>query len=128
MIEHPTGATTRRASDEAHTAHATGHPTDDTTATFVDLVCADRELLRAEFDSIIAANVPGSAGAGQRLVPADGAPTATVTTATTPPPPRHRLRARPGGHLRRDRGLRAHHPRARSPPSLPRSPDPPDRR
>jgi hypothetical protein len=38
-------------------------------AAFADLVCADHELLRAEFDAIIAANFPGAAEHGHPLGP-----------------------------------------------------------
>jgi hypothetical protein len=68
----------------------------ETTAAFVDLICADHELLRAEFDAIIAANLPDTVGDGQRLAPAH-----TVTTATAPLPP-HRGRALAAAHPRRD--------------------------
>ena len=38
-------------------------------AAFADLVCADDELLHAEFDAIIAANFPGAAEHGHPLGP-----------------------------------------------------------
>jgi hypothetical protein len=57
-------------------------------AAFVDLVCADHELLHAEFDAIIAANFPDVACHGQR--PASDAAT------TTRPRPARRAPACPG--------------------------------
>jgi hypothetical protein len=62
MTEHPTLEPT----DIVHPR--TGEPTAaaDTTATFTDLVCADHELLRAEFDAIITANFSDAADGTQR--------------------------------------------------------------
>ena len=83
----------------------------DSTATFTDLVCADQDLLRAEFDSIIAANFADTTGRPRRLRP----DTATATAAlppgrTAPPPGRHPARVR----VARAQKLRA---RQRSPPA-----------
>mgnify|MGYP001187261299 CR=1 FL=1 len=108
MTDHPTvepTATVRLDADERANAA-------ETTAAFVDLICADHELLRAEFNAIIAANLPDTAGDEQRLAPAR-----RVTTATAPLPP-HRGRALAAAHPRRDgrdrpQNLRAHQ---RSPP------------
>ena len=44
---------------------------------FVDVVCADYELLHAEFDAIIAANFPDAAGCEQRRRPGTAVTTAT---------------------------------------------------
>lgn len=65
MTEHPTPGPT----DTVH-LHA-GEPSAaaDTTAAFTNLVCADHELLRAEFDAIIAANFPDAADGTQRRRP-----------------------------------------------------------
>ena len=65
MTEHPTLEPT----DIVH--RRTGEPSAaaDTTATFTDLVCADHELLRAEFDAIIAANFPDAADGTQHRRP-----------------------------------------------------------
>ena len=85
MTEHPTlepTATVRLCAGERANA---AEPTAETTAAFVDLICADHELLRAEFDAIIAANHPDTAGDEDRLVPAD---TTATATATAPRPPR----------------------------------------
>ncbi|HYH30525.1 MAG TPA: hypothetical protein VD903_09080 [Pseudonocardia sp.] len=83
------------------------------TAAFADLVCADRELLRAEFDSIVAANFSDAAERGQRLVPAS-----RVTTATGRVPPRRRaaplVRRSARGSTNEPQHLRA---RQRAPPS-----------
>jgi hypothetical protein len=83
------------------------------TAAFADLVCADRELLRAEFDSIVAANFSDAAERGQRLVPAS-----RVTTATGRVPPRRRaapsVRRSARGSTNKSQHLRA---RQRAPPS-----------
>ena len=90
MTDHPTvqpTATVRLDADERANAA-------ETTAAFVDLICADHELLRAEFDAIIAANLPDTAGDEQRLAPAR-----RVTTATAPLPP-HRGRALAAGQYR----------------------------
>jgi hypothetical protein len=48
-----------------------------TTALFADLVCADHELLRAEFDAIITANFPDPAEGPQPPVPARAVATVT---------------------------------------------------
>jgi hypothetical protein len=83
------------------------------TAAFADLICADHELLRAEFDAIIAANFPGAAERGQRLVPAN-----TATTATGRVPPR-RWPAPSARHPGRGRPTETQNLRARQrgPPS-----------
>jgi hypothetical protein len=103
MTDHPTvepTATVRLCADGRANAA-------ETTAAFVDLICADHELLRAEFDAIIAANLPDTAGNEQRLAPAH-----TVTTATAPLPP-HRGRALAAAHPRRDSRDRPQNLRAR---------------
>ncbi|MHA6783499.1 hypothetical protein ACVGOW_21290 [Pseudonocardia saturnea] len=83
-------------------------PADDApaTATFADLVCADPDLLRAEFDAIITANFPGPAEHPQRRDPA-----VTVATMADPDP----RPGRPVGHGPRGRGpaFPAPHPRPR---------------
>jgi hypothetical protein len=110
MSKHPTDES---AASGTVLARA-GEPADDATATsaFADLVCADHDLLHAEFDAIITANFrcpaedpepPGSAG-----------PLLTGT-ATIP-----RQRA-PAGFWHRPRrsgrvGTRHPHARARGPP------------
>jgi hypothetical protein len=103
MTDHPTvepTATVRLCADQRANAA-------EITAAVVDLICADHELLRAEFDAIIAANLPDAAGAEQRLAPAH-----TVTTATAPLPP-HRPRALAPAHPRRDSCNRPQSLRAR---------------
>lgn len=83
----------------------------DTAAAFADLVCADHELLRAEFEAIVAANFPDAApGQGLR-------PTGTVRSRTGWMPPRHcpvwcSGRPGPGGVA----GLPDVHARQRGPP------------
>lgn len=86
-------------------------------AAFVDLVCADHELLRAEFDTIIAANFPDVSGHGQRLRPAPA-----VATATRPGPAR-RVPARPARQAVQGRGGATQNMRARQrgPPVQPRA-------
>jgi hypothetical protein len=101
MTDHPTvepAATVHLCADERTDAA-------DTTATFVDLICADHELLRAEFDAIIAANLPDTVGDEQRLAPAH-------TVATAPLPPR-RGRALAAAHPRQDSRDRPQNLRAR---------------
>ncbi|WP_433295997.1 hypothetical protein ACQPZQ_14860 [Pseudonocardia sp. CA-142604] len=103
MSDHPTvepAATVRLRADEWANAA-------EITAAFVDLICADHELLRAEFNAIIAANLPDAAGDQQRLAPAR-----TVTTVTGPLPP-HRRRALAAAHSRRDSCDRPQNLRAR---------------
>ena len=65
MTEHPTLEPTDTVRLRA------GDPTvaADTTAALTDLVCADHELLRAEFDAIITANFPDAADGTQRHHP-----------------------------------------------------------
>ena len=102
MTEHPTLEPT----DTVHPR--TGEPSAaaDTTATFTDLVCADHELLRAEFDAIITANFPDAADGTQHRRPirpfvpgmGRGAPR------DAPTPSAHRQRGGTAG---------AQHPRAR---------------
>ena len=62
MTEHPTLEPT----DIVHLRAGEPSAAADTTATFTDLVCADHELLRAEFDAIITANFPDAADGTQR--------------------------------------------------------------
>ena len=102
MTEHPTLEPT----DIVHLR--AGEPTAaaDTTATFTDLVCADHELLRAEFDAIITANFSDAADGTQRrpirpVVPGTG----RGTPRDAPTPSAHR--AQRGGTAS------AQHPRAR---------------
>lgn len=110
MTDHPTLEPTAvvrvRAGDSSGAAPA---------AAFVDVVCADHELLRAEFDAIIAANFPDVTERGQRLQPATA-----VTTATRPMSPR-RPPVGPIGHAVRDCACVAHILRARQrgPPANP---------
>lgn len=83
MSEHPTLEPT--ALDRAAIAHLrAGEPSGDAdiTAMFTDLVCADHELLRAEFDAIISANFPTDAAHPQRRDPA--APPAIATDRAVP--------------------------------------------
>jgi hypothetical protein len=81
-------------------------------AAFTDLVCADHELLRAEFDAIIAANFPDTAGAEQRLR------SGTASTTATRRAPARRIPADTAPHAARGCAGAAHHLRARqrSPP------------
>ncbi len=83
---------------------------------YLDAVWADHDLLRAEFDQIIAANFPDVAGSGRRTHP-------VVTVGTrTPPRPTRRTRSglpHPPGQDRIDATLRQR-ARQRSPPA-PRS-------
>jgi hypothetical protein len=65
MTEHPTLGPT----DTVHLRAGEPSAAADTTAAFTDLVCADHELLRAEFDAIIAANFPDAADGTQRRCP-----------------------------------------------------------
>lgn len=58
MNDHTTELVTTEPADVV--VHA-DDPADAATATFAELVCADDDLLRAEFDSIVAANFPGPA-------------------------------------------------------------------
>ena len=103
MTEHPTLEPT----DTVHLR--AGEPTAaaDTTAAFADLVCADHELLRAEFNAIIAANFPDAADGAQRR-----RPTRPVMTGTGRVP-----RARRSGPVSapctRGGAAGAQHPRAR---------------
>lgn len=95
-----------------------GGPSRDAAAALVDLVCADRELLAAEFDAIVAANFPDVVDgprACDRSVPA-------LTGADLVPPrrARHRCSLRPPGGA----GSVARHPRPRErgPPRATRMP------
>ena len=103
MTEHPTLEPT----DIVHVR--AGEPTAaaDTTATFADLVCADHELLRAEFDAIITANFSDAADGTQHRRPirpvVPGMGRGTPRDAPTP----SALRAQRGGTAG------AQHPRAR---------------
>ena len=109
MTDHPTleptTAAVRIRAGEASGAAAAP-------SAFADLVCADHELLHAEFDAIIAANFPGAAERGHRLGPD------TTVVAVTERVSEHRCPApsdrRPGrGRAGGVQGLRA---RQRAPP------------
>src|SRR3954454_5259138 len=65
MTEHPTLGPT----DTIHLRADEPSAAADITAAFTDLVCADHELLRAEFDAIITANFPDAADGTQRHPP-----------------------------------------------------------
>ena len=69
---------TDQPTTELSSTGTTGGPIDAVIGKFADLACADRELLRAEFDAIIAANFPDNAGLRQRIPPR---PTAAIPTA-----------------------------------------------
>jgi hypothetical protein len=102
MTEHPTlgpTATVHLRADEPSAAA-------NTTAAFTVLVCADHELLRAEFDAIITANFPDTAADTQRSRPARVMPgTDRAVPRDAPTPSAHR--AQRGG------AADAQHPRAR---------------
>jgi len=92
MTDHPTleppAAVRVRAGEPSGAAPA---------AAFVDVVCADHELLRAEFDAIIAANFPPDVADG----PQPGVWTGPVVTGTdrgVRPPGPAPLSPRPGRH------------------------------
>ena len=94
MTDHPTlepaAAVRVRAGEPSGAALATA---------FVDVVCADHELLHAEFDAIIAANFPDAAGRGQRRRPGTAVTTATrrVSSRRMPTGPvRHAVRGGAG--------------------------------
>ncbi|GAA1294386.1 hypothetical protein GCM10009609_74610 [Pseudonocardia aurantiaca] len=83
------------------------------TAEFVDVVCADGELLRAEFDAIIAANFPPEAGQACEDPPRRPAPPLCDRA--------HPERSRSTGRGRRPdrtaiRAARRHRARQRGPP------------
>jgi hypothetical protein len=90
----------------------TNRPNSDT-AVFAELVCADSELLRAEFDAIVAANFPAELG-----LPAPRGPHRPVGVGAALAPRRHssagdeRAHGSPGG----DRPPPA--ARERSPPGV----------
>jgi hypothetical protein len=73
---HPVSASTARPTDIAPA---------DTHAVFAELVCADPELLQAEFDAIIAANFPPGDGSRSRHLPRRPGPTGTDRAAAVPP-------------------------------------------
>jgi hypothetical protein len=102
MTDHPTPEPTAavrvRAGEPSGAAPA---------AAFVDVVCADDELLYAEFDAIIAATFPNIAGHGQQLRPAP------AVTTTTRPRPACPAPARPVRQAVRGRGGAAQTLRAR---------------
>jgi len=105
MTEHrtlePTDTVQPRAGEPSAAANTT-------TAAFTDLVCADHELLRAEFDAIITANFPDAADGTQRRRPTRPAVPGTDRAARAAPslaPSVHR--PAPGGTAG------AQHPRAR---------------
>jgi hypothetical protein len=83
------------------------------TATFAGTPSADRELLHAEFDAIIAANFPDAAELGQRPAPA------TAVTTEQAPPPRGPIASAP--HRGRGSAIDPQSPwaRERAPPSRP---------
>ena len=104
-----------------------GGPSRDAAATWADLVCADRELLAAEFDAIITANVPDSAD-GPR--PDDRSVPVLTGTGLVPPcrarhpyapwPPRGVRTVAPHPHPRpRERGPPPHDARTGTRPAAP---------
>ena len=92
-ILEPTAAVRVRAGELSGAAPA---------AAFVDVACADHELLRAQFDAIIAANFPPDADDGpQPSVPSGSVVTGTARGARPPGPTplsprRRRDEGRPG--------------------------------
>jgi hypothetical protein len=72
----PVCASTAVPTDSAHA---------DTHAVFAELVCADPELLQAEFDALIAANFPPEDGSRSRNPPRQPGPTGTDRAAPVPP-------------------------------------------
>jgi hypothetical protein len=93
-------------------------PPGGATAALAEVVCADRELLRAEFDAIIAANFPVGAGHRGRL-PARRATAVTVGHPLPPGRPRSATRARSWA---RDDGAGRIRARQRAPPAGPAPP------
>src|SRR3954467_830525 len=65
-------------------AMPTGSAPADTQAVFVELVCADPELLQAEFDALVAANFPPGHGRRSRLPPRPPGLTGTYRSASVP--------------------------------------------
>jgi hypothetical protein len=103
MTEHPTLEPT----DTVHLRDGEPTVTADTTAAFTDLVCADHELLRAEFDTIITANFPDAADGTQRR-----RPTRPVVPGTDRGVPRGGGPT-PSAHCAQRGGTAARYPRAR---------------
>jgi hypothetical protein len=69
----------------AFTVMATDSAPADTLGVFAELVCADPELLQAEFDALIAANFPPGDGSWSRHPPRRSGPTGTDRAALVPP-------------------------------------------
>jgi hypothetical protein len=115
MTDHPTleppAAVRIRAGEPSGAAPA---------AAFVDVVCADHELLDAEFNAIIAANFPDAAGGGQRLRPGTAVATATRRVSA------RRMLASPLRRAIQGCAGAAHHLRARQrgPPGQPHAGQP----
>ncbi len=70
--------------------HGAGPDEADVDARFADLVSADPQLLRAEFDAIIAANFPRTAGRARRRPPARPVPPIAERQGREVPPCRGR--------------------------------------
>jgi hypothetical protein len=103
MTEHPT----LEPADIVHLRAGEPAGEANTTATFTDLVCADHELLRAEFDAIITANFPEGVDGPQRHRPTRpvGPEAQRAAPRGAPTPSAHRARRRDTGGTQ--------HPRAR---------------
>lgn len=110
MTDHPTLEPTSAVRNRA--GEPSGVPP---AAAFVDVICADHELLDAEFNAIIAANFPDAARGGQLLRPGTA-----VTTATRRVPARRMAAGSIRGAVRGCAGA-AHNLRARQrgPPGQP---------
>jgi hypothetical protein len=83
------------------------------TAAFTDLVCADQELLQAEFTAIITANFPDTADGTQRRRPTRPVATRTPWAASPGAPAPSSHRSERGGNV----GGRQPQARQRGPPS-----------
>ena len=103
MTEHPTLGPT----DTVHLRADEPSAAADIAAAFTDLVCADHELLRAEFDTIITANFPDAADGTQRRRPTRPVVPRTDRGVPSDAPIRSAHRAQRGGTAA------AHYPRAR---------------
>jgi hypothetical protein len=89
----------------------------DTASRFAELVCADPELLRAEFEALIAANYPSGDGHRRSCPPRRKRPPRIDRARPAPraiSSSRPRILPRPGGRKGRTAAVRA--TRARGPP------------
>ena len=103
--------------------HGAGGDGADVDARFADLVSADTQLLRAEFDAIIAANFPRTAGRTRRRPPARPVPSIAERQGREVPP----RRGRPSSCGRKPEPARSavdDRARPRSPPRRPTRVDP----